>query len=746
MDMELLLWRWSTAVQVTSMLMIAVFFAALNRSVHRAELRLWLRAWLADLAALGLALGFWYFRPDARYHHVFFALYLAAKMAFVLFMLQGAWVLRGRGGWLLRSEVVLPMLAVFSVAGGLLAANTDHLGLLSYPVLGLMFLAGGVLLLLPPLAGGAPWLAAGFFIRSLLLFVEAGAYAVRVVPSAAPSLQAPIALFISAASSFDSGAEWLIALGCVLAVSSRIQRELRTSNTELLAAQASAEEANLSKSVFLANMSHELRTPLNAVIGFSQLVARSPSLSPEDRESIATIRRSGEHLLGLINEVLSISKIEAGKLAVENRAFDPHQTIEAVISMIRGRATAAGLELSLDLDPGFPRAVSGDEGKLRQALLNLLGNAVKFTASGTVALHARWNAGRATFDVSDTGHGIAEAELPCLFEPFVQTASGREVREGTGLGLAITQKLVRLMGGEITVTSRIGEGSTFHFEIRLPLATEPIQLVEANRVIGLEPGERPRRILVVDDTQDSRILLRKLLEAVGMEVSEAANGQEAVERWKTWHPELIFMDNRMPVMDGSQATEAIRRLESGSSPSRTLIVAVTASVLEHERGAILARGADDLVMKPYSEEKIFEVIASRLGVRFRREHDLQSTGNRVLLVDDQEISRSVAGEMLRHLGLVVTEATGGSEALELLAAAAFDVVLLDLEMPQLSGRATLEAIRAQEHSQMLPVIVMTAHDRDDASLEGMSGYLGKPLDEEAAVQVLGRYVRISRQD
>jgi CheY-like chemotaxis protein/nitrogen-specific signal transduction histidine kinase/HPt (histidine-containing phosphotransfer) domain-containing protein len=407
----------------------------------------------------------------------------------------------------------------------------------------------------------------------------------------------------------------------VLAVSARIQRELRDSNAELLAAQALAEEANLSKSVFLANMSHELRTPLNAVIGFSQLVARSGSLSSEDRESLAIIRRSGEHLLGLINEVLSISKIEAGKLTLEPRPFDPREMIVAAASMIRQRASAAGIELTVDLDPGLPPAVSGDEGKLRQALLNLLGNAVKFTTSGTVSIHAEWRDGRGTFEVRDTGHGIAPSELPALFEPFVQTESGRRAREGTGLGLAITRQLVHLMGGEITVTSRLGEGTTFRFDADLPLAAAPTHPAEVSRIVGLEAPEERRRILVVDDTRDSRLLLRRLLEAVGLEVAEATNGAEAVELWKTWQPELIFMDNRMPVMDGSQAAETIRSLESSRAllDRRVVIVAVTASVFEHERGAILTRGADEVVMKPIDEEKIFEVIASRLGVRFRRE-------------------------------------------------------------------------------------------------------------------------------
>jgi two-component system sensor histidine kinase/response regulator len=730
--MELLLWRWSTAVQVTSMIMIAVFFAALSRSVRRPEMRLWACAWLADLAALVLALGFWYFQPDPRYHHPFFAFYLGAKVAFVVLLLQGAWVLRGKGGWLLRNRLVVPAAALFSIITAFAVQSTDQLGLVTYPVLALVLL-GGVVPLARPLSSGTAWLAAGLLTRAVLLLVETAAYAIRLTPSRFPDLQAPIRLFISAASSFDNAAEWLIALGCVLAISNRIQRELRESNAELLAAQALAEEASLAKSVFLSNMSHELRTPLNAVIGFAQLMARSQSLGAQDRESVAIIRRSGEHLLGLINEVLSISKIEAGKLFIERRPFDPRKMIMAVASMIRGRAADAGLELAVDLDPQLPRAVLGDEGKLRQALLNLLGNAVKFTASGTVTIRARWSDGRATFEVSDTGYGIAESELPRLFEPFVQTESGRQAREGTGLGLAITRQLVKLMGGEIAVTSGLGVGTTFRFEADLPLAAETVPETDASRIVGFDGA--PLRILVVDDTRESRTLLRKLLEDVGFVVDEAANGAEAVKLWNEIGHPLIFMDNRMPIMDGSEATEAIRGLES--EQRRTLIVAVTASVFEHERGTILARGADDVVMKPFAEEKIFEVIATRLGVRFRR------AGRRVLLVDDEAISRRVTGEMLRSFGLEVMEASSGAEALARLETFAADVVLLDLEMPQMNGRKTLAAIR--ERRPALPVIVLTAHDSEEAMVDGMSGYLAKPIDEEAAAALLGRYVNVHLQ-
>lgn len=746
--MELLLWQWSTAVQVTSMVMIAVFFAALNRSVRRPETRLWARAFLVNLGALVLALGYWYFRPSSGYRPFFVLFYVGAKMTFLVLLVQGAWVLSGRDGWALRNSRVVPALVLFSVLTAFAVRGTDQLGFVSNPVMALVLLAG-VLPLRAPISDGTFWLSVGFLARALLLLAEAGAYFIRLVPERFPHLLPQISLFISAASSFDSGAEWLMALGCVLALSNRVERELRESNAELIAARRIAEDASRAKSAFLSNMSHELRTPLNAVIGFSNLMARSPSLSVEDRESASIIRRSGEHLLGLINDVLSMSKIEAGKMVIERRPFDPRAMIAAVVGMVQGRAEDAGTELKVDLDPTLPRAVMGDEGRLRQALLNLLSNAVKFTRSGTVTLRARWEAGRGVLEVSDTGPGIAEVELPHLFEMFAQTESGRKTQDGTGLGLAITRELVRLMGGEISVASRVGAGTTFRFDVTLPRAEEPLLKAVGSRVVGFEAQAVPPRFLVVDDVAENRVLLRRLLESVGLKVDEASNGIDAVAAWRAFGHDLIFMDQRMPGMSGSAAAEAIRVLETKEARRRTAIVAVTASVFEHERDAILALGMDAVVIKPLTEEDVFEAISAHTGVRFIREPVVapaHPARRRVLLVDDQEISRLVAAEVLRQLGIEVTEATGGASALRALdgcaADATFDAALLDLEMPEMDGRETLRAIRARERWRSLPVIVLTAHDLEEAQIEGMSGYLPKPVNVHEVRKALVPHVRL----
>ena len=524
-----------------------------------------------------------------------------------------------------------------------------------------------------------------------------------------------------------------------------LEAKVRERTIELAEAEARATEANRAKSVFLANMSHELRTPLNAVLGFAQLMGRSETLAPGERESLSIIRRSGEHLLGLINDVLSISKIEAGKLAVDRRPFDPRRMVDDISAIIHERAEAAGLQLVVDAGTSLPPAVLGDEGKLRQIFINLLGNAVKFTKHGTVTLRARWADDRAVFEVADTGRGIDPMELESLFEPFVQTEAGREAKEGTGLGLAITRQLVRLMGGDIQVFSEVGSGTIFRFDVDLPRTDLAVPQRESRRVLGLAPGEPHRRILVVDDRRENSLLLAKLLTTVGFEVREAANGIEALDLWRQWQPDLIFMDERMPRMDGSETTRILRAEEAEQQKSRTAIVALTASAFEHEREAILASGADDFVVKPHSEDDVFDAIARTLGVVFRKRDVPEGGGNRVLLVDDDRVNLHITRELLVRLGCDVSEAQDGQEALAMLDASAFDAVLLDIEMPGLDGRATVREIRARERFRDLPVIAMTAHD-GDVRVEGMTDYLGKPIDGPRLAAVLARHLpRLDRR-
>ncbi len=392
------------------------------------------------------------------------------------------------------------------------------------------------------------------------------------------------------------------------------------SEARALASEREALEANRAKSTFLSNMSHELRTPLNAVLGFSQLMGRDRERRPDDLEALGAIQRSGEHLLSLINDVLSISKIEAGRLSLAESPFDLARLLSSVEEMLRLRAEAKGIALVFDVDGRLPALVRGDEAKLRQVLVNLLGNAIKFTAEGGVVLRATWREGRAVFEVEDTGYGIAADEMETLFEPFVQTESGRNLKEGTGLGLVISQTIVRLMGGEIRATSELGKGALFAFDVVLPPSDEPASRATSRTVSHVAAGQGVRRLLVVDDRAENRLLLVRLLGTVGFQARSAENGAEAVALWKLWRPDLVWMDMRMPVMDGWEATERIRRLEREMEiEEATKIIALTASAFEQDREEILAAGCDDYVAKPYRDETIFEKLTEHLGVVFEYE-------------------------------------------------------------------------------------------------------------------------------
>jgi signal transduction histidine kinase/DNA-binding response OmpR family regulator len=427
-----------------------------------------------------------------------------------------------------------------------------------------------------------------------------------------------------------------------------------------------AEAANRAKSEFLANMSHELRTPLNAILGFTQILERDSSLTLAHKENLGIISKSGEHLLSLINDVLDMSKIEAGCLTLNETDFDLYRLLKLVEEMFALKTKSKGIKLLVECDflrprdglrqrkrfadREIPQYIKTDEKKLRQVLINLLGNAVKFTNAGSVTLRVslvashtlRETASASTssvigqnkkpmtndkertiiyFEVEDTGLGIAPEEMKQLFQPFGQTESGRKSQQGTGLGLAISQEFVQLMGGKIKANSVLRQGSKFSFNIQVKfapaIAIAPGPTI-CQRVIGLEHGQPEYRILVADDRATNRQLLLKLLEPIGFAVREAENGQEAVAIWEEWQPHLIWMDMRMPVLDGFEATQQIRSHIRGQA---TAIIALTASVLENERSLVLSAGCDAFVSKPFKEEEIFETMAQYLGVRYRYEEN-----------------------------------------------------------------------------------------------------------------------------
>lgn len=453
-------------------------------------------------------------------------------------------------------------------------------------------------------------------------------------------------------------ADWLgmgvFFLTCMMI--SFVAEAMRQANLRAKEAQEQAQIANQAKSLFLANMSHELRTPLNSILGYSQLMQRDELISTEHREYLKTINRSGEHLLSLINDILVIAKIESKGITLEPSNFNFHALIQELKKMFQAQVDEKDIIFQIFGLDDIPKYLYGDEKKLRVILINLIGNAVKFTQRGKISISFAFEkkSGHSfvAVVVEDTGVGISGEDMNKLFKYFVQTESGKKNNNGTGLGLAISQDYVKLMGGTISATSCIDKGSIFRFTFEIDIGKEEKDHKRhtVRCVIGIEKGCKVPRILVVEDIDENRCLLVKLLSNVGFEVREAVNGKEAVEIFKQWHPEFIWMDIRMPVMDGLEATKLIRRAKNGMD---TKIVALSAHVFEAEVTEILTAGCDAFVAKPYRESEIFDVMAKQLNLEYIYQTMDGEASNAITIfnIDDQlgKIPECLLGELQKFV-------------------------------------------------------------------------------------------------
>jgi signal transduction histidine kinase/CheY-like chemotaxis protein len=440
----------------------------------------------------------------------------------------------------------------------------------------------------------------------------------------------------------------------------RLRKIVEERTSELEQARDQAEAASHAKSSFLANMSHELRTPLNAILGFSTLL-REDATSEKQRQDLEIINRSGEHLLNLINDVLDVAKIEAGRQELDLTPCDLLDLVNEVTEMMGPRAGEKKLALLCVAPHDFPRYVWADAPKLRQVFINLLSNALKYTHEGRVILRLQGTEAdepgqlRLTFEVEDSGIGIAKEDHARIFDAFVQVHN-RNGQKGSGLGLTITRKFVELMGGSIEVESTEGQGSIFRVKLPALAAKEPeVKTIadDAGRIAGVEAGQPVYRILVVDDEIENRLMLERILQEAGFQVRVAEDGAQGVEAFEEWRPDFIWMDVRMPVMDGIEATRRIRKLEGGGAVK---IAAITASAYASERDIVMIAGMDDFLLKPYRRREILGCLARHLGVRYVYHDEAAAADEAKLLealpetlrVDLTEALISLDGERITH--------------------------------------------------------------------------------------------------
>ena len=436
--------------------------------------------------------------------------------------------------------------------------------------------------------------------------------------------------------------------------------ELEDTNEKLIRSKDKAEAANKSKSIFLSNMSHELRTPMNAILGFSELLLRDEDLNKEQYKKLKTINKSGEHLLALINDVLQISKIEAGHVQINEANFDIDKLLDEIGLMFHLITQKKNIDFKL-VNLGLPQYIISDEGKIRQILINLIGNAVKFTENGQVKIETGILKTDGEFidifiNVQDTGVGIEEEDLDKVFDYFEQVGSSKKSSEGSGIGLAICKKFTKLLLGDISVVSEFGKGSTFRAVLKVKKGKKENIIIEypKNRVLGLADKNLDFKVLVTDDRKTNRDLLTSLLELIGCNVKEAKDGREAVQLYEDWKPQLILMDMIMPVMDGFEATKIISKM-ANESDVKIKIIAVTASVLEEELDSISVAGAADIIRKPFREAELFEKIKKHCNIKFVYEQaenkivnvkNVESNIGEKVEIKDSKIPNEIINELL----------------------------------------------------------------------------------------------------